>query len=41
MTDTFALVLGLVAFLYLAGMLVVLSFEINVVCVAVSIPAPC
>ena len=31
MTDTFALVLGLVAFLYLAGMLVVLSFEINVV----------
>ena len=31
MTDTFALVLGLVAFLYLAGMLVVLSLEINVV----------
>jgi membrane protein len=31
MTDTFALVLGLVAFLYLAGMLIVLSFEINVV----------
>ncbi len=31
MTDTFALVLGLVAFLYLAGMMVVLSLEINVV----------
>ena len=31
MTGTFALVLGLVAFLYLAGMLVVLSLEINVV----------
>ena len=31
MTDTFALVLGLVAFLYLAGMLMVLSLEINVV----------
>ena len=31
MTDTFALVLGLVAFLYLAGMLIVLSLEINVV----------
>jgi YihY family inner membrane protein len=31
MADTFALVLGLVAFLYLAGMLVVLSLEINVV----------
>jgi len=31
MTDTFALVLGLVAFLYLAGMLTVLSLEINVV----------
>ena len=31
MTDTFALVLGLIAFLYLAGMLTVLSLEINVV----------
>jgi len=31
MTDTFALVLGLIAFLYLAGMLMVLSLEINVV----------
>ena len=31
MTDTFALVLGLVAFLYLAGMMTVLSLEINVV----------
>jgi YihY family inner membrane protein len=31
MTDTFALVLGLVAFLYLAGMLTVLGLEINVV----------
>ena len=31
MNDTFALVLGLVAFLYLAGMMTVLSLEINVV----------
>ena len=31
MTGTFALVLGLIAFLYLAGMMVVLSLEINVV----------
>ena len=31
MTGTFALVLGLVAFLYLAGMLTVLGLEINVV----------
>ena len=31
MNQTFALVLGLVAFLYLAGLMVVLGFEINVV----------
>ena len=31
MNQTFALVLGLVAFLYLAGLMIVLGFEINVV----------
>jgi membrane protein len=31
MNQTFALVLGLVAFLYLAGLIIVLGFEINVV----------